>query len=77
MNPDKCDHILITSGDILKILITVIHQQVNLLPSVRIIGFQPQQAENHDGIVGWTCRLYIIDVKPRTNDYLIEIQMTR
>ena len=50
-HPDERDHSLLGICWLLSIVFSVIHQHVNLLPSLLIIVLEPEESEDHDGIV--------------------------
>ena len=50
-HPDEGNHSLLGICRLLRIFFSVIHQHINLFPSLLVIVLQPEKSEDHDGIV--------------------------
>ena len=50
-HPDERDHSLLGICCLLSVVFSVIHQHVNLLPSLLIIVLEPEESEDHDSII--------------------------
>lgn len=50
-HPDEGHHSLLSICRVMRIFLSVIHQHVDLLPSLLVIVLEPEEPEDHDGIV--------------------------
>ena len=50
-HPDEGDNSLLGICRLMRVFLSVIHQHVDLLPSLLVIVLEPQESEDHDGIV--------------------------
>ena len=50
-HPDERDHSLLSICGLMRVFLSMIHQHVDLLPSLLVIVLEPQESEDYDGIV--------------------------